>query len=152
MFRREEWQWTFLSFQSTEDGKPIQEWYDRLPRDHKVEVASLLQYVQKLTRSAWGRPFFDPLEGEAGISEIIVPDIRDERGVAYYRIYGYRGPEQQQYTFLHATNKKVRNDEHGKAIARRRLEQLKRRDATVHEFDFEGHSVVEIKERSERQN
>jgi hypothetical protein len=82
------------------------------------------------------RPFFDPLEGADGISEIIVPDIRDAGGVAYYRIYGFFGPEERQYTFLHATNKRARNDRDGKNTATERLAQLQSGDATVHKFNF----------------
>jgi hypothetical protein len=144
MFRREEWEWTFLGFWSRLEGQPVQDWYDGIPIDHKIEVTNLVSYIRNLTNSAWTRPFFDPLEGAGGISEIIIPDIRDEFGVAYYRIYGYFGPGKQQYTFLHATNKKVRNDRDGKAIARRRLEEIRNKDATANRFDFVGRSVVKI--------
>jgi len=98
----EAWRWTFFGFQSAQEGRPVQAWYDSLPEAHKSEVIDLLLYVQKVIDRLWTRPFFDPLEGEGGISEIIVQDIRDLRGVAYYRIYGYFGPGEREYTFLHA--------------------------------------------------
>ena len=152
MFRRDEWQWTFCGFQSPQDGRPVQKWYALLPPTHKIEVASMFAYLGNLTATVWGRPFFDPLAGEGGISEIIVPDFRDDLGVAYYSIYGCDGPGKQVYTFLHATNKRARNDKIGKAIAKRRLRQLHDGNATIHKFDFEEHLVVEFTKGSGREN
>jgi hypothetical protein len=134
----------FAGFWSKDEGQTVQHWLDRLPLVHRIEVAGQISYMRNLISTAWTRPFFDPLVGAGGISEIIIPDIRDDSGVAYYRIYGYFGPEKQQYTFLHATNKKVRNDKNGKAIAKRRLEQIRNKDATTHRVDFLGQSVVRI--------
>jgi hypothetical protein len=134
------WRWSFLGFQSAREGQPVQAWYDVLPENHKGEVTDLLTYLQNVTNRLWRRPEFDPLDGEGGISEIIVPDIRDSQGVFYYRIYGFFGPQEHEYTFLHATNKKVRNDRHGKNIARDRLRQLQQGEAggaRVHKFSFE---------------
>jgi hypothetical protein len=148
----EAWRWTFFGFQSAQEGRPIQAWYDGLPEAHKSEVVDLLLYLQNVIDRLWTRPFFDPLEGEGGISEIIVPDIRDAQGVAYYRIYGCPGPEKRDYTFLHATNKKVRNDRDGKNTARDRLARLRNQDATVHKFNFEKSSVGEISKGTERKN
>ncbi len=144
MTEKEIWRWTFLGFESDEEGRPVQEFYNRIPDEEKDEIRYLLVYLQNATRTLWRRPEFDPLEGAGGISEIIVPDIRHEEGVAYYRFYGYFGPGEREYTFLHATNKKVRNDIHGKEIARKRLQQIERGEAGVHKFDFEKGPPKEI--------
>lgn len=137
MLERTEWRWTFLGIESVEEGRPSQEWFDSLPDEHQGEIIAVLQYLGNVPKGLWVRPNFDPLEGAGGISEIIVPDIRGLTGVAYYRIYGYFGPGKQEYTFLHATDKKARNDKDGKAIAQRRLGELQRREAGTHKFDFE---------------
>jgi hypothetical protein len=152
MFRRAEWVWEFFGFESIQDGRPVQDWYDGLPISHKTEIVILLLYLRNLTSTAWDRPFFDSLKGEGGISEILVPDIRDERGVAYYRVYGYFGPGKQMYTFLHATNKKVRNDKHGKGIAKHRLKQLQDGRATIHKFNFEERPLGEPTRQCGRKN
>ena len=136
MFRSDEWQWTFFSFESTRESRPVQDWYDKLPEDHKSEVSDLLRYMANLRSTAWDRPLFDHLEGAGVISEIRVPDIRDDLGVAYYRIYGFFGLGKQEYTFLHANNKKARNDRDGKAIAKRRFEEIKSGSATRSKFQF----------------
>jgi hypothetical protein len=137
MCKCDEWSWRLFGFESKQEGRPAQDWYDGPPLDHKIEVTALFSYLRNLTTSAWGRPFYDPLMGEGGISEIIIPDIRDELGVAYYRLYGWFGPGRQIYTFLHATSKRARNDKHGKRIARNRFNQLQSGNATIHEFSFE---------------
>ncbi|MGH9790428.1 MAG: hypothetical protein ACRD5W_04390 [Candidatus Acidiferrales bacterium] len=131
------WKWEFLGFESRAEGQVVQDWFDSLPETHREEIVSLLAYLQNMVGRLWDRPYFDPLEGEGGTSEIIVPDIRDEHGVAYYRIYGFRGPKEHQYTFLHSTNKKARNDKNGKRIARRRFDEVRRGEAGVHKFSFE---------------
>lgn len=120
----------------------MQAWFSGLTPIEKEEVIDLLSYLQNMTNRLWRRPEFDPLDGDTGISEIRVPELRLNRaGKAHkivYRIYGYFGPGVQTYTFLHATDKDVKNDQLGKAIARERLSRLKRGDATVQKFDFEG--------------
>jgi hypothetical protein len=129
MFRHEEWNWQYCGFWSLDEGMPVHDFYRALVPYHRLEIASLLRPIQKITSSAWGRPFFDPLEGAGGISEIIVPEIRDYNGAAYYRFYGYFGPVAQTYSFLHVVNKKVRNDREGKAIAKYRLDCLQLDDS-----------------------
>lgn len=129
--RREEWQWEFCGFSWSPREKIIQDWFDSLPLGHRIEIAGFLRPLRKMTKRAWGRPFFDPLDGEEGISEIRIPDIRDALGVAYYRLYGWFGPGKQVYTILHGCNKKARNDKEGKAIARTKLEELKHLGATA---------------------
>src|SRR5712691_11149944 len=125
----EGWKWTFLGFESLSQRRPVQTWFDNLPEGHRSEITYLLLQLQNVTASLWRRPEFDPLIGERGISEIIVQDIRDSDGVAYYRIYGYRGPGEHEYTFLHGTDKDVKNDIEGKQIARERLGKIERREA-----------------------
>ncbi len=141
------WRWSFQTFESGAEGVPVQRWFDGLPENGRSEVIDLLNYLSNLTTSLWRRPEFDPLLGAAGISEIRVPSIRTKSGVLTYRIYGYFGPEERQYCFLHGTAKEVRNDKDGKRIAERRLDELKRGRAATRKFSFEKSPVVEIKKR-----
>lgn len=121
-----DWQWEFRTYVSREEGTPVLDWFKGIPRNHQIEIQGFLRPIRNMTRRAWGKPFFDPLDGEGGISEIkIVPEIRDDSGVAHYRLYGCFGPGKQKYTFLHCVNKNVKNDREGKSRARFRLEQLR---------------------------
>jgi hypothetical protein len=138
----QKWRWEFYCFESVNDGLPVQDWFNGLTTIEREEVLDLLGYLQNMTDRLWRRPEFDPLDGENGISEIRVPELRvSKQGKiekVNYRIYGCRGPGERIYTFLHATDKDVKNDELGKAIARGRLAQLKRGDATNRKFNFAG--------------
>jgi hypothetical protein len=152
----EKWRWEFWSFESVNDGLPVQDWFDGLVDIEREEIVDLLAYLQNMTDRLWRRPEFDPLEGDNGISEIRVPDLRlPKQGKVEkitYRIYGFRGPGEGVYTFLHATDKDVKNDKLGKAIARERLAQLRRGDATIRKFDFEGKPDQETSKRAGRPN
>jgi hypothetical protein len=96
----EKWRWDFLGYQSVWEGRPVQTWFDGLPEDTQEEIRSLVGHLQNLIASKWRRPEFDPLEGEDGISEIRVPNIRSVRGSITYRIYGFRSPSERFYCFL----------------------------------------------------
>lgn len=134
----DKWQWEFLGFESAAEGRPVQAWYDSLDEDQRLDIILLCEYLAEMTNKRWKLPEYDPLRGEGGISEIRASDARSGEGILYGRIYGVRSWRQYQgsYIFLHGTNKEVKNDRDGKAIARERLEQLERGEAKVHEFDF----------------
>jgi hypothetical protein len=137
----DEERWSFYGFESPREGRPVQAWIgqirvDRLD-DHLFAIKDQLAMLQVTPRSEWDQPLFDPLWGEGGISEIRFDPIKCERGKFYYRIYGVFDEESAAYIFLHATNKQRRNDKHGKAIAKRRLGELRSGEATTHEIDLE---------------
>jgi len=133
--------WMFLGFQSPTEGQPVQSWFDNLIEEHRDEIKDRLNIMQVMPRSEWEDPdnaLFDPLIGEGGISEIRFDQIICVRGKFYYRIYGFFGPEEEEsYNFLHAVNKRKRNDKHGKAIAKRRLEEIQNSEAGLHPFDMD---------------
>jgi hypothetical protein len=137
---KKEWRWKFRGFQSALEGRPVQSWYDNLHEDAKDEIRDLLNYLQKLTSSLWRRPEFAGLHGAGGISELSPPDVAlENKGrleTMTYRVYGYFGPTEGVYTFLHGVRKKVNNDTHGKRIAKERLRQIEYGAATTHEFEF----------------
>ena len=132
--------WTFLGFESAKEGKPVQSWFNGLPEDHRDEIKDRLGILQVTPRADWEELFFDPLIGEGGIiSEIRFDGITDSSGKFVYRIYGYFGPEEEEsYKFLHGKNKyPIRNDRHGKAIAKRRLQEIQNEEAKLHPFDMD---------------
>ncbi len=131
--------WEFLGFLTFDGRKYVQDWYDELGLDAQDEIINLVEHLRNLPGGKWRRPEFDLLEGAGGISEIRPMDIRTAEGNFTYRIYGVREfPTKNSYTFLHGTDKDVKNDKIGKGIAKDRLDQLRRNEATVHRFDFEG--------------
>lgn len=126
-----------MGFQSAEEGRIVQKWFNGLPLEARAEIIDILQGLQIVTTRRWGRPEFDPLKGAGGISEIRPDDIRSERGSETYRIYGFFGPDQREYTLLHGTLKTERNDRDGKRIAReRRNYVILHGDTAIHEFNF----------------
>ena len=130
--------WKFLGFESPKEGRPVQFWFENLAEGHRDEITDRLAFLQVTPRDDWEEPFFDPLIGEGGISEIRFYPIKCLQGKFYYRIYGFFGAEEEEsYKFLHATNKKARNDRHGKNIAKRRLCEVQNKRATLHEFNLD---------------
>jgi hypothetical protein len=133
--------WEFFGFESAEEGKPIDDWWNSLPEDsddHRGLIKDILSQLQVTPRDEWEEPFFDPLIGEDGISEIrFIPPIISITGEFHYRIYGFFEEEQLRYTFLHATNKPRRNDKNGKAIAKRRLHELVANQAAIYPIDLD---------------
>jgi Phage derived protein Gp49-like (DUF891) len=138
---RKEWRWQFLGFESVGDGRVVQDWFDNLPDDVRDEIRDLLGYLEKMTDRLWKKPEFDPLAGAGGISELRPKDVSVEVGgrieAKTYRIYGFFPKDRPHtYIFLCGKRKDVKNDEPGKRVAKRRLEQLIRGEATVHKFEF----------------
>jgi hypothetical protein len=136
-----EWHWQFLCFKSELEGNPVQEWFDGLPDEVQDEIRDLLRYLRSKTNSKWQKPEYDPLDGEGGISELRPRKVscKESGKIRTYtcRIYGFSGPREYKhsYTFLHGNDKgNVRNDVNGKRIAKERLGQIERREATVQEF------------------
>jgi hypothetical protein len=127
-----------MGFRCVEDGyRPVQSWFNGLPLEAKAEIIDILQSLQIVTTRRWGRPEFDPLNGAGGISEIRPDDVRSERGSETYRIYGFFGLNQREYTLLYGKLKTERNDQDGKLLAaERRNYVILHGSAAVHKFDF----------------
>jgi hypothetical protein len=151
------WRWEFLGFWSEAEGRPVQVWFDSLSEEpDRYEIIDLLDALQKANDKLWPKEVFDPLRGAGGISEIKIPNIRCFRAgkarVITYRIYGFFGPRGYVhcYTFLHGTDKDVKNDTIGKQIAKGRLDEIERGTGGVHKFNFEKEPDTEIKEGPRR--
>jgi len=133
----EAWRWEFSGYESPAEGRVVQVWFNSLSVEAREEIADIFQSLQVVTNRRWKRPEFDSLDGAGGISEVRPASIRCDDGELTYRVYGYFGPNQREYTLLHGTLKPERNDRDGKRIARERMHRIARREATVHKFDFE---------------
>lgn len=141
MHERIEWRWQFLGFESVEEGRPVQVWFDGLPEEVKDEIRDLLDYLGKLTGKLWRRPEFDGLVGAGGVSELRPQEVSVERNgnieTETYRIYGFFPQDRKcTYVLLHGKRKGMKNDKHGKRAAKKRLNQLDQGRATVHKFEF----------------
>jgi hypothetical protein len=126
----------------------VQDWFNALSVEAQEEISDLLGKLQNVTERLWRKPEFDPLEGAGGISEIRPNDIRGDAGSLTYRIYGFFGPGNREYTLLHGVRKTVKNDHDGKRIARNRLVAISEKRATIHEFDFSGDVDSKTPERT----
>jgi hypothetical protein len=126
--------WRFYGYQTPALGRDVQEWFDSLLEVEREEALDVAAYLQLTPRHLWGKPHFEPFDAD-------ISEIRFKVGVLkrIYRIYGAFWPEGKRYcyTFLLGKNKKVDNDRRGRNEAIERLKRLRRREATVHEFEFE---------------
>jgi hypothetical protein len=126
------------------EGRVVQSWFNGLTVYARDEILNMVLHLERLPMGLWEgvgdrSRDFDPLEGDGGISELRPMDIRSDEGNTVYRIYGWMGyPGSKSYKFLHGTDKDVKNDVEGKAIAKWRTEQLVRGEAHPHKFDFVG--------------
>lgn len=152
------WRWEFYGFESEAEGRPAQVWFDSLLPDDRDEITDLLDYIRNTTNKPWPKKVFDALDGEGGISEIKMENIRCFREgkvkVITYRIYGFFGPNELEhsYTFLHGTAKEEKNDRVGKDIAKGRLDEIRRGTARVHKFEFKKQSDRAVAKRPRRPN
>jgi hypothetical protein len=120
-----------------DEGRVVQEWFNGLLFEAREEILSLVLHLESLPMGLWRRPEFATLEGDEPLSELRPDDVRCDEGIFFYRIYGLKGyPDNNSYTFLHGTDKKAKNDIEGKRTAKWRVEQLVRKEAQTHKFDF----------------
>jgi hypothetical protein len=124
------------------EGRVVQEWFNGLMLEAREEILNLVLHLERLPMGLWQRPDFATLQGEEPISELRPKDVRCEEGIFFYRIYGLKGYSgSNSYTFLHGTDKEAKNDIEGKGIAKWRVEQLVRKEAQTHKFDFAAEST-----------
>lgn len=130
---RKQYDWTFRGFETPVGNRPVLDWINTLAAEARYELIDIVIYMKVRPHNEWAPEHFKPLED--GISE-----IRFRDGDSVYRIYGYFGPSWhlQSYTFLVGAEKKVKNDRDSKKLARSRRDQVERKQATIHDFSFEG--------------
>ena len=142
MSETEEVVWAFCGYKTPAGGRDVQDWFDGLLPEEKDEALDTLGYLQSLPLKLWSKPEFELLGG--GLSEI---RFKVNSLNKTYRVYGcfwppppeHPPPGQKRYpsySFLLGTEKKRKNDKDGVSEARRRLEQVERKEVTVHAFKF----------------
>jgi|ERR1039457_1113195 hypothetical protein len=88
--------WTFLDFVDVGGGNPISEWLsDRkeVPIKAKAKIDRIL--LQLADTPLWVRPLTSNLDGYNGIIEIRIQYMN-----VLYRLLGFRGPQEAQFTLL----------------------------------------------------
>jgi hypothetical protein len=134
------------------EGRVVQYWFSRLRLEAQEEILNLVLQLESLPMGLWRRPEFATLQGEEPLSELRPDDVRCDEGIFFYRIYGLQGyPDSNSYTFLHGTDKDAKNDIEGKGIARWRIEQLVRKEAQTHKFDFAAEFTSALEEEQRGQ-
>lgn len=125
--------WKFYGYVTPAGRRSVQDWFDHeLEADDRDEIIDILVYLSKLPRHLWAVPHFKALHADVSEIRINVNKLKK-----IHRIYGCFWPDAGSYTFLIGKNKKVDNDRRGKQEAEKRLRQLRRKEADIHEFSFE---------------
>ena len=127
--------WTFYGYETPARSRDVQDWFDGLLREEQDAAKDILAYLQALPRRLWSKPDFGLLDHDISEVRVKVNVLHVQR---IHRIYGAFWPEGQRYsyTFLIGKDKKVDNDRRGKKEAMKRLKQLRRGEAAIHEFKF----------------
>lgn len=95
--------WTFLSCPAPGGGRPICRFISELGPEAENDLSAILENLSVLKREYWIRPQFDVLHGKSyhGMGE-----VRFNGEDKTYRLFGYFGPHQLQFTFLRGCEKK----------------------------------------------
>ncbi len=89
-------EWTFLDYLDERNTNPIQEWLrdrTRVPVKAKAKIDRIL--LQLAGTRLWVRPLASNLDNHPGIVEIRVRWMNTQ-----YRLLGFRGPTERQFTLL----------------------------------------------------
>lgn len=125
--------WTFYGYRTAAGRREVQVWFAGLHEDEKDEIRDTLGYLKMLPAHLWEKPEFYPL-GD-GLFEIRLK-VNTLRKI--YRIYGCFWPKDRRFSFtlLLGAEKKVSNQKHEVAEARKRKARLEGNEASIHEFEF----------------
>lgn len=89
-------EWTFLDYRDERGSNPIRQWLSdrtRVPVKAKAKIDRAL--LQLAGSRLWVRPGASNLDGYPGIVEIRVRWMNTQ-----YRLLGFRGPQDRQFTLL----------------------------------------------------
>lgn len=89
-------EWLFLDYIDERGTNPIQTWLDdrrAVPPKARAKIQRIL--LQLAGTPLWTRPLASNLDGYAGIVEIRILWMNTQ-----YRLLGYRGPGERQFTLL----------------------------------------------------
>jgi hypothetical protein len=131
--------WTFLSCPAPGGGKPIDRFIADLGPEAENDLTAILEELIVLERRFWTRPQFDQLHGDRyrGMGEIRFDGERKA-----YRLFGYFGPFQMHFTFLHGCEKKRSLKSEMDHAAKRRDFAKANQDA-LYAFTFEANTSRE---------
>lgn len=90
--------WTFLEFVSAGGRPQITDWYSNLPPDVRAVFDDRLGFLAIHERKDWQLPEFRMLRGKEGRERI--SEIRWAVGGVQWRVLGFFGLAQMQYTIL----------------------------------------------------
>ena len=89
-------EWTFMDYLDERGSNPIQDWLNdrrEVPVKAKAKIDRIL--LQLAGTALWTRPLASNLDGYPGIVEIRVRWMNTQ-----YRLLGFRGPMDRQFTLL----------------------------------------------------
>jgi hypothetical protein len=95
-------EWLFLDYTERNGSNPIRDWLGdktRVPVKAKAKIQRIL--LQLAGTHLWKRPLASNLDDYPGIVEIRVRWMNTQ-----YRMLGYRGPEEKQFTLLFPAEEK----------------------------------------------
>ena len=95
-------EWLFLDYTERNGSNPIRDWLSdrtRVPVKAKAKIQRIL--LQLAGTRLWKRPLASNLDDYPGIVEIRVRWMNTQ-----YRMLGYRGPEEKQFTLLFPAEEK----------------------------------------------
>ena len=95
--------WTFLACPAPGGGKPIDRFVAELGPEAENDLTAVLENLRVLDRKYWTRPQFDVLHGKKYKN---MGEVRFDGEGKTYRVFGYFGPKQLQFTFLLGCEKK----------------------------------------------
>jgi hypothetical protein len=96
--------WTFRCYVSASGRDMIDDWFERQSDAVQAAVGVALEFLAQRPRDEWRRPEFDLLSGR--MREIGEIRLKSDK---QYRILGFFGPEQTNFTLLVGASKKGRN-------------------------------------------
>jgi hypothetical protein len=96
--------WTFRCYVSATGRDMIDDWYYRQSDDVQSALDVALEYLIQRPREEWRRPEFDLLSGK--LREIGEIRLKVDK---QYRILGFFGPRQSEFTLLIGASKKGSN-------------------------------------------
>lgn len=94
--------WRFKSYVLPGGRDALTDWYDRQTDSVQGALDVLLEYLEQRTRDEWRRPEFDLLSGKMRD----IGELRFKADRKQYRILGFFGPLQSEFTLLIGASKK----------------------------------------------
>lgn len=129
--------WTFLACPAPGGGRPVDRFVKELGPEAENNLTATLELLQAVERKHWLRPQFDVLHGYSGMGE-----VRFDGDDKTYRLFGYFGPGQLQFTLL-AGHEKKRDLKHEMDLAAKRRGFAEANRGLLYEFTVETESSEE---------